>query len=436
MDATNPLRRWLDSAACFALATGLATGCAGNKPILKPTDTGFSPRSPAKQAVPAEVETVRGQSPTSTPTEVIPGFPVAPLPPTKPDLPTASSTPTPTPPAPQATQASYSPSDPKPMREFILNDKPRVKVVAIVGKGNIITDEEVWQALRQRKDYHAALIASDREQREQEMYRFELKRLIERELLIDDMFAKMKKAKNTASDEIKDFASKIADRQMREARKANGFATETDFQDKALTPQGLSLPVLRRQIERGTMSNEYIRSLVKEKVKGIGLGDVHEYYVKHPDLFQNPDRVKWLDIFIAYAKFPTPEEARKHAELIRIQAVSGGDFSALVKQFDHGDASLRNGYGAGELRGEIRPEEIEPVLFEMKPGEVSKPIPVAAGYHIVKVIERQNAGTLPFDEKTQTAIRGMITEQMQRAEYNRLVENLWRNGAVQIVDVP
>src|SRR5262249_44326914 len=160
-----------------------------------------------------------------------------------------------------------------------------------------------------------------------EMYRSELKKIIERELLVDDMFARMKKGKPGAIEDIKEFAAKAADRQLRMGRRQTGLATEKDFEDKALRPQGLTINVLRRQIERNTISQEYIRNLVREKYKGIGLGDVHEYYVKHPEKFQTQDHVKWQDIFIAFAKFPTPQEAYRHAEDVRRQAVEGADFA-------------------------------------------------------------------------------------------------------------
>lgn len=329
-----------------------------------------------------------------------------------------------------------SPTDTQAHLEFVRSNKPQVKIVAVVGKGNIITDEEVWQSVRQRPDHRNILDAPDRDEREVEMYRYELKRIIERELLVDDMFAKLKKNKASMIEEIKEFAEKSADRQLRAARRTLGLASDKEFEEQALIPQGLTLSVVRRQIVRNTIAMEYVRSVVRDKAKGIGLGEVHEYYVKNPEKFQVPERVKWQDIFIALAKFSNLQEAYRHAEGIRQQAAAGGDFAALSRQYDHGDAAFRNGDGVGEKRGEIRPPELEAILFQLAPGQVSGLIPVEAGYHIVKVVERSQAGTRPFDEKCQEEIRDILFEQMQRAEYKRLTEALWRTGAVQIIDVP
>lgn len=435
MDAANPRRRWI---ARMGLLAVLAAGC-------KNSDPGGWYKNPE--------DIFRGQSPS----ESVPGSPLPPVGPAPTSTPGPSSSPTPTPtpsvqpagsmaiptkpdtaPGPNtATPASFvAPPSGAALQEFLLRDKPRVKVVAIVGKGNIITDDEVWQSVRQRPDHRSALISVDRDQIEAEMYRYELKKIVERELLVDDMIAKMKKNKPGAVEEIKEFAARAADRQIRAGRRSTGLATDKEFEDRALVPQGLSLNVLKRQIERNTIAMEYIRSLVREKAKGIGLGDVHEFYVKNPDKFQTKEKVKWQDIFIAFAKFQTPQEAYRYAEEVRAKAASGADFATLSKHHDHGDAAFRDGDGVGDKRGEIRPVELEPVIFQTQPGQVSGLVQVAAGYHIVKVVERSEAGTRPFDEKCQEAIRDMLFDQMQKVEYKRLTEDLWRKGAVQIVDVP
>ena len=416
--AANPRRRWVRKLGLF---TVLAAGCQTASPSVT---RGQSP-------VPGYPIAPEGPAPTAPATPAAPVIPAAPVTP----LPTPTSADTTTPANTNATPASYVVPNAAAMRQFLLTDKPRVKVVAVVGKGNIVTDEEVWQSVRQRPDHRDALTAVDRDQREAEMYRYELKKIIERELLVDDMFAKLKKNKPGAVEEIREYAVKAADRHMREARRRTGLATEKEFEEKALIPQGLSVNVLHRQIERNTIAMEYVRNIVREKIKGIGLGDVHEYYVKNPNKFQSPDRVKWMDVFVAYAKYATPEEAHQQADAIRRQAIAGADFAKLARDHDHGDAAFRNGEGLGQLRGEIRPAELESVVFAMNPGEVNV-VQVAAGYHIVKVVEREKAGIRPFNEKCQEDIRDMLFEQMQKSEYTRLTEDLWRRGAVQVVDVP
>ena len=71
----------------------------------------------------------------------------------------------------------------------------------------------------------------------------------------------------------------------------------------------------------------------------------------------------WQDIFIDASRFASPAAGRQHAEQVLAAARAGQDFPTLVKQFDHGDARLRNGTGLGQEHGEIVPTQVEPIVW-------------------------------------------------------------------------
>jgi peptidylprolyl isomerase len=208
--------------------------------------------------------------------------------------------------------------------------------------------------------------------------------------------------------------------------------------------QGLTQPVVRRQIERQIMADEYVRSAIKEKGRTPGFSDVRAYYDEHPEEFKSEDRVKWLDIFINFNKHSTPEAARAHAEHVYRLAgggmkggpVSDADFVALVKQHDNGLASGAGGVGVGSKRGEIQPPDVEKIIWSLKPGEVAGPIATPTGYHIVKVSERDHAGTGAFDVKVQNQIREKLLRRYREEEYHKLIEELWRKGGVRVIEAP
>jgi peptidyl-prolyl cis-trans isomerase SurA len=201
-----------------------------------------------------------------------------------------------------------------------------------------------------------------------------------------------------------------------------------------LRAQGLSEPVIHRQMERQMMAEEYIRSNIKEKGIAPGFATLRTYYDHHPEEFKMEDKVKWLDIFINTSKHAAPQAAYDHAESIRRQAASGADFVALAKKYDNGLAAGTNGVGVGSTRGKIQPEDVETTVWALQPGQVSTLIQTPVGYHIVKVVEREYAGQRPFDAKAQADIRKKIMEQFRTVEYDRMVEDLWRKGAVQVME--
>jgi hypothetical protein len=428
MDAATPFRRLRHAAGVLLLATG----CAAEHTALN--DASSAARQDVKAAEQGAKSAAQFVShPTARPqmpTDPIPGSPVTPA------APVAGR---PVSPA-QATPVSFSPGRDK-LGPALPTGDPRIKMVAIVGAGNIVTDEEVWEATRQRAGEYLRKVDGQGgpqilkdEAKEKEVYRDELRRVIERELILNEMSVRLKKANKLAViDEIKEFAGKAADRRLREM----GWKPERDEAFRSLLlAQGLTLPVIRRQLERQMMAEEYVRSMLKEKASSIGLTDVRAYFDQHPDEFRTPDRVRWQHIFISLNKFPTPREAYDYALAIQQHAATGADFAELSRKYDHGFSGMKDGTGLGEEHGKIEPKDVEPTVWALKAGEVSGLIETPAGYHIVRVAEREYAGVRPFDETVQKEVRGKLMRQLQDREYRRMVEDLWWKGVARIIEVP
>ncbi len=396
MDAATPFRRTL------GLLVLVAVGC---------------------QTAAADRPVGRAQSPA----DPVPGLPLAP------DAPPSQ---------PPATPAGFTAPAVKGAVAALAGD-PRIRVVAIVGLRNTITDQEVREAVRQRAfDYlnvvdgpkGAQLVKDD--EKAKEIHDDELRRLVERELVLDEMEAKLKKAgKASVMEQIKQYAGDIADRKLKDFKKRT--RSETDDQLRAaLALQGLSPAVVRRQIERQIMADEYVRNSLKERGKTVGLTDIRRYYDEHAAEFTRPDQAAWQHIFISTSRFPSRDEAKAHAEKVRAEAATGADFVALCKTHDHGIAANQKSEGIGHRKGEIQPVEVEPVVFATPVGGVGPLVETPAGFHIVRVAARDEALRMPFTDSVQDDIREKLMRELQRAEYQRIVGELWRRGVVRFVANP
>ncbi len=295
-----------------------------------------------------------------------------------------------------------------------------------------ILDDEVREAMAQ---YVGELIQTPealRPQKQQQIYERELQRLIERELVLESAYERMKIAgKLDIMTKLQKEAEKEADKQLREIKTRIGAKSEEQFK-AMLQAQGLSVSGMRRQFERNFMMIEYVRNIVYPVVERIGLQQVRDYYQQHPDEFKTEDHVTWQDIFIDASRFQTPAAARQFAEQVRAAAVAGQDFPTLVKQHDNGDARLRNGVGLGEKHGEIVPVQVEPTVWLLKPGEVGPVVDLGFGFHIVRVADRNYAGMKPFDEACQKEIRKKLTGIIADREYKKLVDDLRKKATVTV----
>ncbi len=311
----------------------------------------------------------------------------------------------------------------------------QIRVVALVGTDAVITDDEVWQQVRFRRGEFEQLTAADRAAKEKALFREELRRLVERELVIVEMLGKIRKNRPQLVEEIKEQVALDSQKQLKRIRKDMGNPSDADF-EAVLSVQRLTQKGLLRQYERAALKDIYLSQYLREKKRDISLAEVRQYYDDHPQEFQAEDRVKWLDLFLAAGRFDTPEACRQTAVHLVGLARGGADFVGLVKEHGHGDSRLRDGEGIGAKRGEVRPAELEPAVFALTAGQVSDPMPTATGYHVIKVLEREQAGRKPFDATTQTAIRAKLIQQFQQSEVQRLIDELWRKTTVEFVGVP
>jgi peptidyl-prolyl cis-trans isomerase SurA len=316
---------------------------------------------------------------------------------------------------------------------------PQIRVVAVIGSDTFITDDEVWQLVRQqlmrdRESHMAMMVASpiQRKEKEKKLFDEELKNLIEREIILADFLGKLKKQKPQAIDELKEEAERIAQRNMREFKKQNNI-TEDEKLIKGLQMEGINYKLLMRQIERNSMLSIYLDSYLKDRGKGISAVEVAKYYEDNPDDFRTEDKIKWLDLFVSFRRFNTPAEAKQYAEWLHKQATSGVDFVELVKKHGHGDSPLRKGAGLGSKPNEIQPAELAPHVLALQMGQVSDVLITETGYHILKMAEREVAGVRPFDEKVQMYIRRKLTLQLQQREKDKLVEELSRRTTIRII---
>ena len=86
------------------------------------------------------------------------------------------------------------------------------------------------------------------------------------------------------------------------------------------------------------------------------------------------------------------------------------------------------------MRGEIQPADIESTVWALKPGQLSAVIQTPTGYHVVKVVERDFAGVLPFDAKAQGKIREKLNDALYDADAKKMIDDLWRKGVVRVLD--
>jgi peptidyl-prolyl cis-trans isomerase D len=140
------------------------------------------------------------------------------------------------------------------------------------------------------------------------------------------------------------------------------------------------------------------------------------------DRYRTPDRVRVRHILIKTTDKPPAEVAQAEAkagELLR-QIKGGADFSELAKKNSEDPGSAVKG---GDLdwvtRGQTVPN-FEKAAFSLQPKQTSDVIKTEYGFHILQVLEKEQAKVKPFEEVREQ----LATEQKREAVYARMQQTI------------
>jgi parvulin-like peptidyl-prolyl isomerase len=336
---------------------------------------------------------------------------------------------------PEATTVSRSTLlDLPPDRTTEVASVPAAARIRVTVNGEAILDEEIRAACYQALVLTRSLPEPERSKKQAEIWFAARDQLVDREVVLQDAFARLSGNKNMTKflDKLKEAAAKEFEHSvLRAVRESSHKKTDEELKEWVQQNFGISLPMVKRQWERQFMATEYLKSLIYNQLDKIGHAQILEYYDTHPEEFQTPDLVQWQDIFIDASRHPARDAAKRFAEVLVARARAGQDFTKLAEQFDNGESSRReNAAGEGQKHGEIRPAEVEPVVFKLKEGEVGL-VEMPNGFHIVRVAKRTYAGMLAFDEKVQKAIKEKLRNDLGQREMKRRVMEMKRKAIIE-----
>jgi len=109
------------------------------------------------------------------------------------------------------------------------------------------------------------------------------------------------------------------------------------------------------------------------------------------------------------------KQALSLATDIKTQLVAGGSFAALAQQYSADKPSAAEGGALPMSERGMFVEPFEQALFELKKGEVSKPVKTEFGYHLIKLVEIKAAPAETFDEKKAELMSDYQSEQREQA---------------------
>jgi peptidyl-prolyl cis-trans isomerase C len=175
------------------------------------------------------------------------------------------------------------------------------------------------------------------------------------------------------------------------------FPSEEEYADY-LKNAGLTEQDVRQEAERRVMIRSYVKTLTDGKPVEDAIA--RKFYQDRPEMFTEGEQVRAAQILIRSAKDDAEglrEEARKRIDEAHARATGGEDFAELAKEYSQGPTAGKGGDIGFFPRGVMVPK-FEEVAFSTPIGEISPVFETPYGFHIVKVLEKQEAKVKPYEE--------------------------------------
>ncbi|MCU0665001.1 MAG: peptidylprolyl isomerase [Myxococcota bacterium] len=209
------------------------------------------------------------------------------------------------------------------------------------------------------------------------------------------------------------------DRAIANIARENGVTADTIKQ--AVTAQGMDFAQYRNSVRQQILHAKVRNLKVRTRVK-IADAEARQYYNGQVREVRSTGSFEAAHILVRVPKGANPtalSQAKRRAEELLSRIRGGEDFEAVAKTASEDESTRSRGGRLGTLRPGTLPQALARVLVDLEAGETSGIVRTSAGFHILRVIERQALGVLPFAE-----VRTKIVEQLTQDEMIRQDE-IW-----------
>ncbi|HWP35284.1 MAG TPA: peptidyl-prolyl cis-trans isomerase, partial [Thermodesulfobacteriota bacterium] len=201
---------------------------------------------------------------------------------------------------------------------------------------------------------------------------------------------------------------------------------------RALAQEGLTLADYRARV-RDTIRRAKVISRTVRGAVTIPEARLREYYERHKADFTPPARVRLRLLLLPLAPDATDAEeaaVRAEAQALRLRALQGEPFEALVRAHSKGPAAEEGGDLGVLDAGHLDPR-FEAAVRGLKPGEVSAPVELERGVALLQLVERSGGEPEPFERVREEIYRRLYDQEFERA-LEQWVEELKARAAIEV----
>ena len=204
--------------------------------------------------------------------------------------------------------------------------------------------------------------------------------------------------------------------------------------ETALRAKGSSLEREKRIFMEQVVSQQWIQQKVKPDEEGKEKDEItHEemrtWYQAHLKDFEHPAKAHWEELMVSFARHPNRDEAYQLMAAQGNRVLAGASLANVAKSASEGPTASEGGLRDWTHKDSLSSENLNQAIFGLPVGQLSHILESDNGFHIVRVVERQEFSRTSFLE-AQKQIKENIRKERFQKRYTEFVEDLRRKYPV------
>jgi parvulin-like peptidyl-prolyl isomerase len=305
-------------------------------------------------------------------------------------------------------------------------DEPKLCVgaqpLATVGREWILAAEvlgEVNQIFDQNKAALAALSPTEIEEQRNILIRQRLQPKIETKLIYLDA------KKTIPAENLPKIEQSIGDafeKSVVPAMVEHAKLQSRQQLDARLQSFGSSLDRQKRSFIEQELAKEWVRQQVKD-TDTISVEQMRTCYEEHLKDYEHPAHARWEQLTVRVSDYRSKQEAFAAIAEMGNQVWDGAPLAQVAKARSKGPTAAEGGARDWTRQGSLVSQVLNEAIFSLPVGNLSQILDDGQELHVVRVIERKEAGRTPFLE-AQVEIRKTLHEQCSRKQLDDYLARL------------
>jgi hypothetical protein len=307
------------------------------------------------------------------------------------------------------------------------------QMIARIDNQVVLACEVLWRVNQTLESNADKIPQSQIDEIRKQLLKREVAALVDRKLIYDEFRRNIPPENLPRLEE--NLLEPFQERELPELMKQLKVDNRLDL-ERELARLGSSLADVQRSFNERVIASEWIRSKVKINEE-VSPDEMLEYYQLHLTDYEYPTKARWEELMVRKSRFANPRDAWTEIanmgnEVWRrgvASGVRGPAFAEVAIAKSDGFKAKEGGQHDWTTKGALRATAIDYALFHLAVGQMSPILESEEGFHIVRVLERVEAGRKPFSE-VQPDIREKLKEERFQVGIEQYLTRLRRDARI------